>query len=79
MTERNIIDVYKQIKQIIGDENIELMSELDVYINSLINSIYKKLRTCDMWIGFINILNLHYYEINENKREEINKILLNEN
>jgi len=79
MSYRKVTDVYKQIKPLIQDSNTELVGELDKYIESLWNIAPEELCTGYFWTPFLNILNLHYEQIETDKKIIIKKILSNEN
>jgi hypothetical protein len=75
--ENNVIDVYIKIIKIIPDNEINLKSELELYINTLWNQAPEILVSKFCWIPFINILNNNIPNIYKDWHFEIRKIITN--
>jgi len=72
---RNVVEIYKIIKELIPDHEVDLKRDLEEYIYSLWNIAPENLYTGYSWTPFINILNYHIVEIMESWQEEIQQII----
>jgi hypothetical protein len=74
---RNVTDVYEQIKPIIPNKNLDLINDLDKYIDSLWNIAPELLCRKYHWTLFLHIFNSHSNEIDDETSDNIRKILSN--
>jgi hypothetical protein len=75
---RNIIDISKQIIDIIPKNEIQIINEIENYIGSLWNQPPEVLKGSLCWSHFLSILNEQIPIISEDWQIKIKKIINNE-
>jgi hypothetical protein len=76
---RSIIDVIKDILEVIPNEEEKIIHELKTYMKSLWNQAPEALCTKYIWLPVYNILNNNIENINNEWKIQVKKIFNNEN
>ena len=76
-TYRSVLDIIKQILNIIPENEIQLINELNKYVKTLYNKAPELLKSADCWMPLIHILNYYIPDIIEEWHIKIDNLLKN--
>lgn len=74
---RSVIDIIKQVVNIVPTNEIELINELNKYTRTLYNKAPELLKGSDCWFPLIHILNYYIPDIKEEWHIKIDNLLKN--
>jgi len=77
MSDRNVVLVIKEIQPFIPQDETKLISEIQIYKDSLWNQAPERLKTSDCWLPFINILNNNIINVDTEWKRKLVSIINN--